>query len=72
MFLRTNDLNPDDVRIIIRWNKFVAGSSIFIPCVNTHKAVQQLNKIATTEGWKTTVKVVLEDGKLGVRIWRMV
>ena len=41
--LRTYDLNPDGIRIVVRWNKFVVGTSIFIPCIDTVKAVQQID-----------------------------
>ena len=40
--LMTTDLSPDGVRIVINWNKFVPGASVFIPCVNTTRAIDDL------------------------------
>ena len=31
--LKKDDLNPDGVRIIVKWDDMVAGSSVFIPCI---------------------------------------
>ena len=70
MLLRTYDLNPDGVRIVVHWNAFVVGSSIFVPCVNTTKTVQQLTAICGDNEWQTITKLRIENGRLGVRIWR--
>jgi hypothetical protein len=70
MLLRTDDLHPDGIRITIRWDKFVIGASLFVPCVNTTKAVQQLTTIASNSGQQITTKIVVENDMLGVRVWR--
>ena len=70
--LRTHDLNPDGVRIIVNWDNMVTSSSVFILCVNTQVAIEQAKKITTAKGWQTENQVRVEDGKLGVRIWRTV
>ena len=70
--LRTHDLNPDGVRIIVNWDNMVTSSSVFILCVNTQVAIEQAKKITTARGWQTETQVRVEDGKLGVRIWRTV
>ena len=31
MTLKTHDLNPDGVRIVVDWGAMVVGSSIFVP-----------------------------------------
>ncbi len=69
--LKTDDLNPDGVRIIVKWGDMVTSSSVFIPCVNTHKAIQQVKIIAKTKGWDVKAHVRVENNKLGVRIWRI-
>jgi hypothetical protein len=68
--LRVYDLNPDGVRVVINWDALVVGASMFIPCINTNQATQQLTTITDKKGWKTTTKVTVESGKLGVRMWR--
>ena len=70
--LKLNDLCPDGVRIIVNWDNMVTSSSVFILCVNTQVAIEQAKKITTAKGWQTESQVRVEDGKLGVRIWRTV
>jgi|TARA_R100000541_G_scaffold14718_1_gene24099 hypothetical protein len=70
--LKLNDLCPDGVRIIVNWDNMVTSSSVFILCVNTQVAIEQAKKITTARGWQTETQVRVEDGKLGVRIWRTV
>ena len=43
--LKLHDINPDGLRIVVDWGAMVVGSSIFIPCVNTTEAIQQVKKI---------------------------
>jgi hypothetical protein len=51
--LKLYDVNPDGVRIVVDWGAMVVGSSIFIPCINTNKALQQVKRICVEElGWE--------------------
>lgn len=68
--LRTYDIAPDGVRIVIDWNKFVVGSSMFIPCINTTAAVRQITTITNDRLQQITTKIVVENDLLGVRVWR--
>jgi len=43
MRLSRSDISPDGVRIVIDWDTFVVGTSIFIPCVNAKQAVTDLD-----------------------------
>jgi len=71
--LKTRDLNPDGVRIVVDWGAMVVGSSVFIPCVDTDKAIQQVKRICVDEmEWDIRAKGVLEGACLGVRVWRLV
>ena len=67
---RTYDLNPDGVRVIINWDKMVTNASIFVPCVNTDKALKQIKQITKEKGWGIETKILIEGGKLGLRVWR--
>ena len=40
--LMITDLSPDGVRIVVDWSKFLPGTYIFIPCVNTKRAIDDL------------------------------
>ena len=68
--LKLDDIAPDGVRIIVRWDKMAVGASVFIPCINARKAREQVNVIFKRKGWKYLAKTTIENNKLGVRIWR--
>ena len=67
---KKNDLDPDGVRVVVNWDKFLPNTSVFIPCVNTDNAKQQIKHVCDDLGYETTIKIVFDNGKLGVRIWR--
>ena len=71
MVLRQNDLNPDGIKIRVNWEHMLISYSVFILCINTQAAVEQLKKIAKKKKWEFEIRVVIEDDKLGVRAWRM-
>jgi len=67
-----DDLSPDGVRIIVNWDKMVIGASFFVPCVNTQRAKEQVTTITKGKRWQVTIKIVIENDKLGIRIWRTI
>jgi hypothetical protein len=70
--LKLHDINPDGLRIVVDWGAMVVGSSIFIPCVNTTEAIQQVKKICVAGmGWDIEARTVVETPYLGVRVWRI-
>jgi len=70
--LKIDDLDPDKVKVIVSWGDMVIGASVFIPCINTEKAKQQMEKIAEDKSWQVAVRVCIENKMFGVRIWRIV
>ena len=70
--LKTDDINPDTIKIIIQWDKMVVGASVFVPCIDTEKAKQQLEKVAELKSWQVAMRVRIESEMFGVRIWRTV
>ena len=70
--LKTDDINPDTVKIIVQWDKMVVGASVFVPCIDTEKAKQQLEKVAELKSWQVAMRVRIETEMFGVRIWRTV
>jgi len=70
--LKTDDINPDTVKIIVQWDKMVVGASVFVPCIDTEKAKQQLEKVAELKSWQVAMRVRIENEMFGVRIWRTV
>ena len=69
--LKTFDLDPDHVRVVVNWDNMKPNTSVFIPCITTEKAIEQLNKIIKKKNWEAKTHVRIEDAKLGVRIWRV-
>jgi hypothetical protein len=69
--MKTDDLNPDKIKVIVAWDTMVIGASVFVPCVDTDKAKQQISKIATLKGWTLETRVRIENDMFGVRIWRI-
>ncbi len=70
--LKIHDVNPDGIRIVLKWDTFVPGSSMFVPCVNTHECIRQLKNITKNKKLCVVTKIVVENERLGVRIWRTV
>ena len=68
--LRTYDINPDGVHISPNWNAFVVGSSFFVPCINTKLAIKQLTAITKNNKQEVVTRIKIQNGRLGVRIWR--
>ena len=69
--LRLDDLDPDGVKIIVKWDKMVVGASVFIPCINTEKAKKHLKRVAAMKQYETTIHICIENRQWGVRMWRL-
>lgn len=69
--LRTYDLSPDGVRVVVKWHEVQVGMSLFIPCINTDRAIRQVNKIIKDWGWNIETRVGVAGDKWGVRVWRI-
>jgi len=59
------------VVITINWDKFVVGSSIFIPAINLTELNKQMQIIAKEKEIKLKGFDRIEAGKLGMRFWRI-
>jgi hypothetical protein len=70
--LKVDDLNPDGLRVTVAWEDMGVTASVFIPCVNTEKAKEQLQKLAKRKKWEFDTQACVESGKLGLRAWRTV
>lgn len=70
--LKIDDLNPDGVKVCVDWERMKVNMSVFIPCINTEVAMEQVQKIFKHKGWQLQMRVVIESDKLGIRVWRTV
>lgn len=69
--IKLTDLHPDDVRIVIAWDSWQVGMSVFVPCLNTNSAVKHATAVAALKGHTVSCRVRIESQLLGVRIWRV-
>ena len=66
-----SDLAPDEVRIIVDWDKFTIGSSVFVPAINVEELVTQVKLLALRNLWTIEYRQRIENKLWGVRFWRM-
>jgi hypothetical protein len=52
------------------WQEFTVGSSFFIPCLNDVKARERIETKMNRLGYAVIIKLVIEDGIRGLRVWR--
>lgn len=57
--------------ILIPWEKLEPGMSVFIPCLDRKAHGKALEKEATRLGFKVIYKPVVENGRYGLRLWRV-
>jgi hypothetical protein len=55
----------------INWKRFRKGYSIFIPCLNPPVAKREILRTLNRLRYKVLMKVVIEEGVQGVRVWRL-
>jgi len=67
---KSGEITPDGARIAINWDDLAIGWSVFVPCIATIRAKDQLNNIAAARGIKLKHYVCIEQGMYGIRIYR--
>ena len=68
--IRTTEIAPDGVRILIPWGDILLGESIFIPCIRVDKCQRQVDSAADQFAMTFVGRVRIENGMLGLRLWR--
>ena len=53
------------------WEKFSIGSSFFVPCLDDITARKRIEEKMKRLGYSIIIKLVVEDGVRGLRIWRV-
>ena len=56
---------------LVPWSKLEPGMSVFIPCLDRNKHREELLAEATRLGLDVVCKAVIENGKMGLRLWRV-
>lgn len=70
-WLRAGDIAPDGVQMYVDWGALLPGASIFIPCIDVVELVNQVLSYTDKQGWVIEYRTRIEDGKWGVRFWRI-
>lgn len=55
----------------IDWTKFKKGRSFFVPCLDAEEAKSSVLALMDRLGFEVKVKLVIEDGFRGLRVWRI-
>lgn len=55
----------------IDWYQFRKGYSFFVPCIDHATAKKTVARVAKRLDLKVEMKVVIEDGIKGLRVWRV-
>lgn len=61
----------DGVYYSVNWMEFTVGSSFFVPCLRDVAAQDYLKRKMARLGYAVAIKVVVEDGIRGLRVWRV-
>jgi hypothetical protein len=71
MRLKYSDISPDGVRIVIDWTKFKPGTSVFVPCIDTKRAISDIANASGIPKADLIKRVCVDKGRYGVRVWRL-
>jgi len=69
--LKIDDVCADGARIVVDWNKFSVGRSVFIPCIDVEETKKQVREITSRKSMKIKALPRVENGMFGVRFWRV-
>lgn len=61
----------DGVTYTLDWEDFTVGSSFFVPCLGLAKAKETIERKMRRLEYAIIIKVVVEDGVQGLRVWRV-
>lgn len=62
-------MRVEGVNYEVNWKAFRRGTSIFIPCLDPKRAKAQVLVVTNRLRIKVLIKVVIQDGIRGLRIW---
>lgn len=61
----------DGIRYDLNWPEFTVGSSFFVPCIHDEEGRARIEAKMRRLGYRVIIKVVIEDGIRGLRVWRI-
>jgi hypothetical protein len=60
-----------NLTVLIPWKKIEPGQSVFVTCLDRKAHCKALRQEAERLGYKVICKGVVENGKYGLRLWRV-
>jgi hypothetical protein len=64
-------IETEGVQIEVEWEKFIVGSSFFLPCIDTASIKTQIERHAKARGVEIKMRDRVENLYWGVRVWRV-
>lgn len=64
-------IETEGVQVEIEWEKFIVGSSFFLPCIDTASVRKQIEKHAHAHGFEIKARDRRENLYWGLRVWRV-
>jgi hypothetical protein len=64
-------MKVDGVDYVIDWRRFKVGCSFFLPCIHADKGREQIRLGVKRFQFKIAMRLVVEDGVRGIRVWRL-
>jgi hypothetical protein len=61
----------EGVNYRINWRKFRRGTSFMIPCLNPKETREKLEAALKRLKLQVLIKVVIEEGVRGLRVWKL-
>lgn len=64
-------MQVEGVSYNVNWKAFRCGTSFFLPCLDCATTKREVRQMLRRLRMKVVVKVSIEDGVRGLRIWRI-
>lgn len=64
-------MRVEKVSYDVNWRNFKRGTSFFIPCLDPKSARDEIKTVTNRLKYKVLMKVVIEEGVRGLRVWRL-
>ena len=55
----------------VNWKNFKVGTSFFVPCLDEVAAKEEVLRVTKRLKMQVLIKIVIEEGVKGLRIWRI-
>jgi hypothetical protein len=64
-------IRNEGIPVTIEWHLMVLGASFFIPALDTDPLIEETLAEAKQHRIRLVYKEVIENGKIGIRFWRI-